>query len=187
MTINRIFLDLDGILVDAVSGFCKVHNKDDPYLDPANWGKHNIDEIWHMTKKEFWRPCNKTFWENLPPMSDANQIYEIVMEFAEENNIVVAVLTKSGLGDGCLQGKKNWVDKHFPKLSKNFWVGFGTKAIAANPHSILIDDYNKNCDEFVAAQGNCILYPRMWNRNYNLDAVSSMYLYDALDSIVGEK
>ncbi len=158
-----IFLDADGILVDAVKGFCKVHNKTNPYNDPDNLGKHNLDEIWRMSKQDFWKPCDQNFWETLEPMSDSGLIYEAVSGFAYNNGYTMAVLTKSGLGQGCLQGKKNWFDRHFPKLSKNFWVGFGSKAVCASPNNILIDDYDKNIAEFNTCGGTGILVPRPWN------------------------
>lgn len=34
------------------------------------------------------------------------------------------------------------------------------------PNQILIDDRDKNVDHFIAAGGNAILFPQVWNSNH---------------------
>ena len=129
-----------------------------------------------MSPRDFLLNCDQTFWQNLKEMPDAAQIVDTLNKFA--GKVAINILTKSSHNDGCIDGKKKWVAAHFPKLSKNFWSGIGTKAVCASPTSLLIDDYNKNVDEFQAAGGHTILLPRPWNRNYGMNTLE--YLEDKL-------
>lgn len=172
--IKNCLIDLDGTLVSFVEGICKVHNRPDPYLDPKNHGKVDVDKIWGMKADYFWQPCSEHFWETLPKLADADIIVQLIEEFAEKKKAKIAVCTKASNNYGCLEGKKRWIDRHFPQFSKRFWVGKGCKSMFASPQSLLIDDFEKNTKAFEEAGGRTILLPRPWNLHSGLDAVECL-------------
>ena len=66
---------------------------------------------------------------------------------------------------GWVVGKINWIDKNMPEYSRRYLIG-PAKQFCAGPDSILVDDSNKNIEDFAEAGGNVILVPRPWNSNY---------------------
>ena len=51
------------------------------------------------------------------------------------------------------------------KYNNKFLIGF-QKHFCAHSGSLLIDDYDKNINDFRQAGGNAILVPRQWNSMY---------------------
>lgn len=163
--INRILCDVDGVHADFVYGMCKAHNRPNPFLGKENAGKFNINEIWEMSATEFWAPTtNKEWWANLPLMDGAKELVKFCEDKVGQEN--VCFLTSPTSGEGCIDGKIAWIKKHFPKYKRRFLIG-PVKYFCANPHSLLIDDYDKNFNEFRHYRGNAYLPPRPWNSRHS--------------------
>lgn len=160
---EKCFIDMDGVLADFVSGVCKAYGRPNPYTNPANFNIFEIEDIWQITPKEFWAPCDgPTFWEDLKPMPGAGNLVDIAtMRFGQEN---VCVLTSPSLSPYCVPGKRKWLKQWFPELK---YVLFGSaKHFLAHPTTWLLDDRNENVAQFTAAGGNGVLVPRRWNAKY---------------------
>ena len=161
----RCFLDLDGVLADFVAGICRAHGRRSPYLQPGSpRGPHawDLGGILRLTPKEFYAPCDRRFWANLPLTPESGRIESLVRgRFGER----VAILTSPVSQDGCGDGKRDWVRRHYPKLEKRLLIG-SCKEFCAGPLAVLIDDNQGNVDTWRAAGGIAFLVPRPWNDHW---------------------
>jgi len=139
------YIDMDGVLADF-------------YLGAHNWMGINVEGFpysgWYWPKeincnfKEF--PIG--FWANLPLCEDAGKWLEIA-----EGRIVIATSPSS---EACLVGKSLWANKYFPNLEIIF---IKEKWLLANDNRWLIDDSQKQIENFSEYGGTGILVPRPWN------------------------
>jgi 5'(3')-deoxyribonucleotidase len=78
------------------------------------------------------------------------------------------ILLSAAVMPFAMPGKMMWLKREWPDVVKEKRViicaGSEVKASVAGPGKILIDDKNENIDEWEAAGGMGILYPRPWNR-----------------------
>lgn len=155
--LNKIFIDMDGVLADFVGGAALFHKKD-------RWSvvTSDITECWNMPKEDFWKPLGYDFWVNLPKTEEADYIIGLCEEELPSENI--AILTSPCKTNGCSDGKREWINKHFPKYKKRILMG-SAKHFCASPDALLIDDSDDKIAKFVNAGGEGFLYPRPWNCN----------------------
>jgi 5'(3')-deoxyribonucleotidase len=168
------FLDMDGVLANFVEGACNTHYRSWPYTDINNLGKFDIEKIWGMTPAEFWAPIDKrglNFWSDLKKMPDADAIVTLVVKKFGINNI--AILTSPSDDPSCIPGKKEWIKRYYPKLYRKIIFG-GAKGLLASYNKVLIDDRDKNIDEFRDGGGLSILVPRPWNRLHDLKSKTAI-------------
>jgi hypothetical protein len=163
-------LDMDGVVTDFIAGAVLTHGlKESPYIagqsyyDPVTGEETDIATLWNMTPAEFWAPTEKSWWAGLPKTPECDGIISIVRHYFKEENI--AILSTPSLNEGCMPGKELWIRKHLPFLSRQY-VFAPSKKFCARPTTILIDDRDKNVDEFRAAGGLAFLFPRPWNTNH---------------------
>lgn len=173
-------LDLDGVLVDFVGGSLAVHNinmtVDELYKDHS--GQWDFVKILGMTPEAFWKPMGEEFWAKLEWSSDGEAILKLVESvFGREN---VMILTSPSSNYGCHAGKIRWMERHLPRhYSKTAGHMFGSrKELLARPNNWLVDDRDKNVDDFTAHGGRGVLVPRVWNRLHHGRS-------DALNTIAG--
>lgn len=168
--ITQCLLDMDGVLADFVGGVVKAHGRPYPYIHPSSYGCFDIEKIWGISAHDFWSPCDgASFWDNLGKTPEADTLVNSVCEqFGPDN---VAILTAPSQSPYCVPGKRRWIERYYPQLKKNIIFGSAKKFLAA-PTRVLIDDRDKNVDDFVGAGGCAILMPRLWNREYDRAADS---------------
>lgn len=154
---KRILLDIDGVLADFVAGVAKLHGE-----DPGSVCTWNFFEQWGLTASDFWTPLGREFWASLPLTSESMRVLEMCEAAVGKQN--VALLTSPCETDGCLEGKRDWVQKCFPDYRHRLLIG-AAKEFCASPSSLLIDDHDKNCEAFIAAGGVACVFPRPWNRD----------------------
>lgn len=157
------FIDMDGVVADFVGAACKAHNRSWPYDDPKNRGKFEIEPAWGITPKEFWAPIDALgvdFWLNLEKTPEADKIISRAISAYGVHNI--CMLTSPSDDPGCVPGKRGWMRKHYPNLAKSMLFG-SAKQFLSGPKRVLIDDRDKNIDDFIAYGGTGILVPRPWN------------------------
>ena len=159
----KCFLDLDGVIVGFDEGVLKVHNIEDPFLKPEHKGKWGTEDMYGLDPVEFWAPLGEKFWTNLPWTKEGKEILSLVeYEFGYDN---ICLLTSPCLTKGSVSGKIKWINKNLPTYKKKFLIGF-QKHFCANSDTILIDDRDKNVEEFREHGGKAILVPRPWNTQY---------------------
>jgi len=160
---------MDGVLADFNAGAHAAHSRPNVYTtDPAALGVFNIETCWGITAEEFWRPIKVPgFWSSLQPMPEAQQLVDLATKTVGLENI--AVLTSPNLDPNCVPEKMVWMYKYFPELAGHmmFARAFAKRLVAA-PNHVLIDDYDRNIDQWQAAGGPGILVPRLWNRDWKV-------------------
>ncbi len=168
MSIQHIFLDMDGVLADFVGAALRVHDRDDA-LD--NWpkGERDVPKVLGISRNQYWKKLDaqgSDFWANLEPYPWFAELIEMVREVAP-----FTILTTSSLAPSCFEGKVRWLYEHFPKVDRrrfrDFLIG-EQKHLLAQPGRLLIDDAEHNVDSFTASSGRSILFPQVWNRNHRV-------------------
>jgi 5'(3')-deoxyribonucleotidase len=161
----KVFIDMDGVLCDFIGAALAVHGLPDPYADPANLGDFGLHGLLGLDEGEFWRPLdNPGFWQNLYPTREARGVLKAVKDagIARED---MYLLTAPSKADSSYVGKRAWVRRHVAGLLGNF-IPTKHKALMAAPGRVLIDDRDKNVDEWEEAGGTGILFPRPWNARH---------------------
>ena len=93
-------------------------------------------------------------------MPDADEILRMAVDAVGWDQI--CVLTSPSKYPHCVPGKRAWISKHYPKLTRQILFG-SCKHFIAGPNKLLIDDKDSNVKEFHGAGGASILVPRPWN------------------------
>jgi len=164
--IEQVLCDMDGVLADFVSGAAKAHHRESPYLYPKNYGTFDIEKLWDISAQEFWAPIDamgQDFWLGLEKTPEADELVALLTERVGVESI--AILTAPSDDPGCVPGKRAWIRKHYPQFSKQI-IYTSAKGFLAAPTKLLIDDRDRNIDEFRRDGGQAILLPRLWNRLY---------------------
>lgn len=162
-----IYLDLDGVLVDFVSGALKEIGVTE-YSIPQN--EYNI-ENWggvNISTEDFWLAIDKTnehFWANLEKFSWADDLVELCQDFGE-----VFFLSSPSRNPYCVAGKMLWIQKHYPKLVRNV-ILTGKKHHCSAKGRVLIDDSPHKVTPFLKYGGEGILFPAAYNLVGEVDDV----------------
>lgn len=164
----QVLLDMDGVLVDFVSGALKLHGVggsiEEVYAN--NLGSWSLPEILDIDSSDFFSPMEYAFWANLDWMPDGGSILKMVEDRFGQKNITL--WTSPTHNKGCRAGKLSWVERHLPKYYRNNIIIHGKKWLAANPTNLLIDDADSNHTAFLQKQGKSVLVSRIWNSAYSL-------------------
>lgn len=173
---SKCFLDMDGVLVDFVEGYCSLKNLKTPYYDPDNFGKWDVTQIFieqgHFEERDRWIGCNKDFWAKLRPMRDADGIVKLLEDRFGQKHIVIlsrpVVHTRdTRLTAQCIEGKLEWLAKWYPQYYERVWFGKHKEQVA-HAQSLLIDDSDENVENYKKAGGPAILVPRLWNSGHSI-------------------
>lgn len=159
----RIYLDMDGVLVDFVGRACEVHGKS--VSDVTSWDF--FADAWGMTADEFWSKINaegRAFWADLDPLPWADELLELVTRYDPE----FTICTMPSRDPECLAGKGDWLAR---KLGASFdrCIYARVKSDFAKPGRILIDDSDANITGsdkvlgWIPAGGHGVLFPQPWN------------------------
>ncbi len=165
----KILLDVDGVLANFVKAAAKLHCRADPYDLPENFGKYSVEDIWGMSKKDFCEPMGYEYWKTVELLPYANDIANLLADTFGSDNI--CLLTAPLKTPGCLEGKREWIKKHFPGIN---WLIGKPKYFCAHTNSLLIDDSIVNCEKFVEAGGRAFLVPGPWNFKFEQDPLKAL-------------
>lgn len=158
--ITTIFLDVDGVLVDFVSGAGALMGYDPKVV--TCWDYYPLIG---KTEDEFWRAIDAAgsgFWECLPTYPWFEMLYCECKKYAE-----TILLTSPSQDPSSHHGKFLWMKRMFGSRFRDYLIG-PSKRSCAGPGKILIDDSDANCEKFAAAGGQAILFPAAWNENRDL-------------------
>jgi hypothetical protein len=158
------FLDLDGVLADFYGSVAKYFGRTNPYGVDL-FGDKDILEYWDYTPEYFWNSLPWEFWQTITPMADADAILSLIRKYFSVRDIAVLSGPSPHNSAACLHGKTRWIERNLPWLNRRY-VFTVNKYFCAGSDKILIDDFEKNTDEFTAAGGKAFLYPRYWNSRY---------------------
>ena len=177
----KCFLDLDGVLADFVGGVCKAHNRT-CYDKPEHLGEFSLEKCWGISAEAFWRPTNNwDFWFNLEKTPEANAIVELAFSSFGEKN--VAILTSPSLDHSCVPAKRAWMEKHYPSLAKGMIFSWG-KGVIGGPERVLVDDRDRNVEDWNEAGGCGILVPRPWNKYHLYSHMAFRFVKEEIEEEV---
>lgn len=150
-----ILLDLDGVLVDFVSGALKALGRSEKHDDVKSW---NFYHEWGISDKEFWDSCSTPgFWYNLKLYPWAKEFYDSLQKYGD-----IIISTSPSSSPLCVQEKVSFCKDKLKVKSRNIMVG-SRKELLARKGRILIDDYTENINNFQKNGGTGILFKQPWN------------------------
>lgn len=173
--IPKIFLDLDGVIVDFIGGAIEYYNLKCAYSEITSWDAiHNHTK---MLNQEFWDGLDETFWYRLKKTWFADTILALVEPFKP------CILTAPRPNGGAT-GKQMWIKENLPDYfdDERYLIGPGKRCVAG-PETLLIDDYDRNVNEWRLAGGSAILVPQPWNSNSGEEVIE--HVYKRLTQIIG--
>lgn len=163
--IKTFYFDLDEVLVDFASSFCKAYNLPMETAKDA-WSIHtsngiSLDEFYEMLSS-----LEHSFWANLEIISDGVMLLNWIdghvktwnKDRDESEHKKIYILTSPSSNPGSYSGKKECVHANFKKHSNNLII-MRDKYLVANKNSLLIDDRQKNIDLFRKHGGKAITFP----------------------------
>lgn len=173
----EIYLDMDGVISDFTAGVCKLLNIK---FDPIRYSETFLTGLWDYTewiKDKFgveWayiaEKCStEHFWSHLPLIPDAYRLHNLLALKYK----ITFLTTPTGDYLKCLYGKKEWLQiNNFTSFNSErtnhiiLMQNGKSKAVYAQPDTVLIDDNDKNVQEFIKGGGKAILVPRPWNNRH---------------------
>ena len=176
----KVFLDMDGVLVDFARPAFKLHGID--YINyPPNFGWDIIGAInsvspHPISELEFWGKMDEYFWATLPKTRLCDRLVTAAIDYFEIENVII--LTSGGSPEAAC-GKLRWIKHNLP-IGMDVLIG-ASKHLLAGPSAILIDDCDAQVNKFREFGGEAILVPRPWNSSYARESADE-YVLNVLDS-----
>ena len=161
----RIILDMDEVLVDFNKSAHKLLGiPSDPWPWPV--GQFNLE----CYDKRFWEELTIDWWRSRPWTPFGKALINLCGAHVGTENIWLAttIIAPCDLKD--VIGKLFWLREECPELIDRL-VFTTDKAILGSNTSVLIDDYQKNIDEFRLAGGYGILVPACHNHMHRTDPI----------------
>ena len=164
----KIFLDMDGVVTDFVSGAIEAAGLPLTHDDVDRW---NFFEP-YMTAEEFWKRIHETyeFWEGLEPYPWAHELVDLCKQYGE-----VVFLSDSSHDDNAPSGKVKWLRRYgfLNDDASNYMLG-RQKALLGYGEGLLIDDSPANCNAWYST---FILFPQRWNLYPMIDRLEYVKRY----------
>lgn len=144
--IRKIAIDLDGVVVDFLRGACSAG-----IFDPETG---RMDEAKLMEADE-------RFWADLPAIVEGLWLYSRLYAFSRRKDLTIYILSHA-INEASKAGKREWIQKNLKTnpMEIVFVAKRKDKNEFADSQTLLIDDYQKNCDEFEAAGGHAVCFHR---------------------------
>lgn len=147
MSVQRIYLDMDGVLADFDAAARRALGME-PSAFEATYGA-----------VEFWRRLREIpfLYRGLRPMADAAYLVQSCLAVGVPVEVLTAIPRRDSVPTA-EQEKREWIAEHFPMLPINFGPYSRDKAKYAAFGYVLIDDRKDNIDRWRAADGIGILH-----------------------------
>jgi 5'(3')-deoxyribonucleotidase len=150
-----IFLDLDGVCCDFAGAAAAACGHPTHRID-----KWDFFSDFGMTVDEFWKAVDAkggAFWENLKEHAWFPSLYSCLCKQGP-----VYFISAPSRSPNCLWGKQRWLQNRLGTDFTNY-IFTQHKHLFAAPGRILIDDSEKNVQEWREAGGTALLFPQPWN------------------------
>ena len=162
---------MDEVICDFIGGACKLHGISRDQLEsvrpPGQWDIMGcIADLTYSSRGRVLADISNAgegFWLHLERLEEGLEL----IEWAANQDIEWHIVTTPFDNAGSYSGKLEWLKGVFgPSFRK--WHPTFYKEIFAGPDTVLIDDKEENCEEFVKNEGQAILWPCQGNKNYGL-------------------
>jgi hypothetical protein len=155
----KILLDMDGVLVDFLGGWCRANMVPCPTY--AAGDRYDLASVLGITPAELWAGCSsREFWAELEWTQDGMSILLAAEHAVGYDNVYL--FTTPSPSPQSWAGKADWILGQLPQYKDKILMGCN-KHLCARPDQLLIDDADHNVTAFRAAGGQAILVPRQWN------------------------
>lgn len=151
-----LYVDMDGVIVDFISGANKIAKENE-------YGRNWV-ELANRNQKLAWGIINKhgsDFWLNLDWEKDGKKLWKDIEKY---NPIILSAypytIEDPTVKTDAIKGKRDWIDKHIGNeaAANAIICSRDEKAMFADSNAILIDDMQKNIQEWQQAGGIGILH-----------------------------
>lgn len=201
---TKIFLDLDDVLADfTMPALAKVGCP----IDPKDLSQYPIECEFDIIKaadilsnsgldfydsrsldfydsRSFWNKLPREFWANLPKSKEADWLISVCVCLVGKDNVYI-LTAPTFPEDEVASAKVEWIHNFLPEwLADQYLIG-KRKDSCASEKALLIDDSDRNVQEFRKAGGQAILWPRPWNSLDDMYNIPYTYLLDQMDIIFG--
>lgn len=148
----KIFLDMDGVIVDFARGICDRYN--------LNYNKETSSNLVNFLTNDVWEDLEKddNFWFNLPKFEWSDKLVKACQECAE-----TFILSAPGVINlKSASGKVKWLNHYYPEFGDKFILTYH-KYLLAHPCRVLIDDTHGQIEKFKEFGGATILFPHSFD------------------------
>jgi len=160
-----IYLDLDGVCVAFVEGLCERLGMENQ-LEKWPHGIYDLHEATDITYEAALDVyMNANFWADLLPYPWMGELIGLCQQFG---NVSFASTPAGGHAlPRSSWGKMRWARTHAPEVTVHLT---DRKESLSRPGAVLIDDYDKNVDDFIehGKGGYGVLFPQKWNSLFAL-------------------
>lgn len=171
-----IYLDMDGVISDFTTA-ALIANGVDPSAHIAK--EYKIEKDLGISARKFWENIDnvgEVFWSDMGLFS-----WTIDLIGSLDNFII---LSSPSMNPQCVSGKLKWIYKVLGSSFRNYmFVPSNLKCKVANQDSILIDDSEKNCEDFMTAGGYSVLFPQPYNKNRDKQGDVVSYIHKKIEEI----
>ena len=152
---KTISVDMDGVLADVYSQFIKMHAEEfgQTLLIEDLYGLAEFDAF--TNAPQYVRADD--FFRSAPVMADSQQILKKI-----NGQYKIFIVSSATEFPKSLTEKQSWLNEHFPFITWQQMVFFGSKEIIKA--DIMIDDHFKNLDYF---NGETFLFTQPHNKLAN--------------------
>jgi hypothetical protein len=144
--IRKIAIDMDGVVVDFLRG-------------AYNAGIFN-PETGEMNEEKL-KEADEQFWANLPVLTEGLWLYSRLYAFSRKHDLTLYILSHA-INEAAKAGKREWIQKNLGTNPMEIVLVAkrSDKKDFADQDTLLIDDYEKTCEEFIANRGHAVVFHR---------------------------
>lgn len=167
MEIERVFLDMDGVLADLLPGISELYGR---LFDPSKWppGEYDVAVGFGIPRESLWQHIGRvggaSFWAGLTQSEHYDELVELAVLFGEKSPRVVSCPTSF---PSSYSGKAAWLAERGWNLPGEVCFT-ADKWQLAGPGRVLIDDYLENCADWMSHGGEAILFPTISNELHQI-------------------
>lgn len=182
--ISQICLDVHGVLADFATAAVELFAGERADGILAHWpsGQFDIHPVLGISRQDFWRKIQKEgwkFWAEMAPYPWHEQLVAACQDTAP-----TILLSRPHTTANSISGTCTWIWKYGGRGFQDYMVGHPKSALA-KPGAVLIDDCDVNCNSFIEAGGQAIVFPQRWNSNHAEAANPLAYTLLALSKLAG--
>jgi len=159
---RRVFLDMDGVLVDSIPYLLNYHDLEHCWEE---WGQGNYDIYSNtgMSSQDFF-DVDATVWFDMPKTEWADELVDLCLD-----NFDTFIITSSF--PEAMRAKYMWLQKYYKDFNMNKIIFTWRKELLANRNDVLVEDYMLNAQLWEENGGTALICPQPWNNNNDIDHV----------------
>lgn len=162
----KIYIDMDGVLVDMVSYWLKRYNEDCnqniAVSDVQDFDITKVIPLEHHQWILYYLREPGFFGPSLQPHVDAIEVFQ---KICEENEQVFVATTPHTKSETCERDKRKWLEHHAPFFHIKDAIFTHHKHLMAKNGDVLLDDRPETLKKWKDSGGIAVCFERPWNKN----------------------